>query len=110
MPSEVRPPRPEVARVGTHPHAAMNAPAPRFPPFPAPLGLLAAALLPLVTLPCSAQVESFINKPGSSVGPATKVVPTNCVTAPDGSLTCDTKIENSPSDTQAKPQFSPFRN
>lgn len=88
----------------------MNAPAPRFSSLPASLVLLAAALLPLVTLPCSAQVESFINKPGSSVGPATKVVPTNCVTAPDGSLTCDTKIENSPSDTQAKPQFSPFRN
>ena len=46
----------------------------------------------------------------SSVGPATKVVPTNCVTAADGSLTCDTKIENSPSDTPAKPHFSPFRN
>ena len=71
---------------------------------------VSAALLPLVTLPCSAQVERFINKPGSNVGPATKVVPTNCVSAPDGSLTCDTKIENSPSDTQAKPEFSPFRN
>ena len=88
----------------------MNAPAPRFPSLPASLVLLAAALLPLVTLPCSAEVESFINKPGSSVGPATKVIPTNCVRAPDGSLTCDTKIENSPSDTQAKPEFSPFRN
>ena len=51
-----------------------------------------------------------MNKPGSSVGPATKVVPTNCVTAADGSLTCDTKIQNSPSDTPAEPQFSPFRN
>ena len=72
------------------------------------LGLLAAVLLPCD--PVWAQVETFINKPGSSVGPATKVVPTNCVTAPDGSLTCDTKLENSPSDTPAKPQFSPFRN
>lgn len=73
-----------------------------------PLGLLAA-----VFVPCDAalaQVETFINKPGSSVGPATKVVPTNCVTAPDGSLTCDTKLQNSPSDTPAKPHFSPFRN
>ena len=106
----MRPRSPDVARVGTHPHAAMNAPAPLPPPLPASLLLLAAALLPLATLPCSAQVERFINKPGSNVGPATKVVPTNCVSAPDGSLTCDTKIENSPSDTQAKPEFSPFRN
>ncbi|MEB3256368.1 MAG: hypothetical protein VKJ05_08270 [Synechococcaceae cyanobacterium] len=73
-----------------------------------PLGLLAAVLLPSEA--ARAQVETFINKPGSSVGPATKVVPTNCVTAPDGSLTCDTKLENSPSDTPAKPHFSPFRN
>ncbi len=72
-----------------------------------------AAVIGLVLLPAAAalsQVETFINKPGSSVGPATKVVPTNCVKAPDGSLTCDTKIENSPSDTQAKPQFNPFKN
>jgi hypothetical protein len=73
-----------------------------------PLALLAALLVPCER--ARAQVETFINKPGSSVGPATKVVPTNCVTAPDGSLTCDTKLENSPSDTPAKPHFSPFRN
>ncbi|MFM7266321.1 MAG: hypothetical protein ACKOZW_12180 [Cyanobium sp.] len=77
---------------------------------PASLSLLVAALLALPDLPARAQRESFINKPGSSVGPATKVVPTNCVTAADGSLTCDTKIENLPSDTPAKPQFSPFPN
>ena len=106
----MRPRSPDVARVGTHPHPAMNAPAPLPPPRTPPRRHRAAALLPLVTLPCSAQVERFINKPGSNVGPATKVVPTNCVSAPDGSLTCDTKIENSPSDTQAKPEFSPFRN
>ena len=106
----MRPRSPDVARVGTHPHAAMNAPAPLPRPLSASLVLLAAALLPLATLPCSAQVEKFINKPGSNVGPNTKVLPTNCVTAPDGSLTCDTKIENSPSDTQAQPEFSPFRN
>ena len=88
----------------------MNAPAPIFPVIPASLSLLAAALLSLGALPARAQVESFMNKPGSSVGPATKVVPTNCVTAADGSLTCDTKIQNSPSDTPAKPQYSPFRN
>lgn len=57
-----------------------------------------------------AQSESFIVGPGSSVGPATKVKPKNCVTKPDGSITCDTELENPPSDTQAKPQFELFRN
>jgi hypothetical protein len=73
----------------------------------------AAALIALALLPgpaALAQVETFMNKPGSSVGPATKVVPTNCVQGPDGSLTCDTKLENSPSDTPAQPQYSPFKN
>jgi hypothetical protein len=45
------------------------------------------------------------------VGPASKVKATNCVTNPkDGSISCDTKIENPPGDTQAKPQYSPFKN
>jgi hypothetical protein len=57
-----------------------------------------------------AQAESFMVGPGSSVGPATKVKPKNCVTKPDGSITCDTQLENSPSDTQARPQFELFRN
>lgn len=80
------------------------------PPF-ALGGAAAAICLTLLSGAAAlAQVESFINKPGSSVGPATKVVPTNCVQGADGSLTCDTKLENSPSDTPAQPQFSPFRN
>ena len=49
-------------------------------------------------------------RPGSKVGPATQIVPTNCVTAADGSVTCDTKIQNSPSDTPAKPSYQPFKN
>jgi len=61
-------------------------------------------------LPAMAQVEKFMLQPGSKVGPATKVKPTNCVTAPDGSVTCDTELENSPSSTPAKPQYNPFRN
>ncbi|MFM7733628.1 MAG: hypothetical protein ACKO6F_09285 [Cyanobium sp.] len=71
------------------------------------------AVLALVLLPAAAalaQVETFINKPGSSVGPSTEVVPTNCVKGPDGSLTCDTKLKNPPSDTQAQPQYNPFKN
>lgn len=104
--------------MGTHPNPAMTTSAtlrpsrsaPLSPARTAALSLLAAACLSLADLPAQAQVETFINKPGSSVGPATKVVPKNCITAPDGSLTCDTKIENSPSDTPAKPHFSPFGN
>jgi hypothetical protein len=34
----------------------------------------------------------------------------NCVTGPDGSITCDTQLENSPSDTQAKPIYEQFKN
>lgn len=72
--------------------------------------LPAGALLLAHGLPASAQVESFLLKPGSKVGPATEVKPTNCVTAADGSITCDTKLVNPPGDTQAKPIYNPFRN
>lgn len=75
-----------------------------------PLPLLALLALAALCQPALAQVQTFILKPGSSVGPATKVVPTNCVTGPDQAVTCDTKLENPPSNTPAKPQYSPFRN
>jgi hypothetical protein len=64
----------------------------------------------LGALPALAQREGYLLGPGSNVGPATRIVPTNCVTAADGSVTCDTKIENPPGDTRAKPQFTPFGN
>jgi hypothetical protein len=48
--------------------------------------------------------------PGSNVGPSTRVVPKNCVTAKDGSITCDTQIVNPPGDTPAKPVYEPFKN
>ncbi|KMM17371.1 hypothetical protein SYNGFB01_04515 [Synechococcus sp. GFB01] len=58
-----------------------------------------------------AQSESYMVGPGSSVGPSTKVKPKNCRTNPvDGSITCDTELENSPSDTQARPEFEQFPN
>jgi hypothetical protein len=57
-----------------------------------------------------AQTESFLLGPGSGVGPATKVKPTNCVTGPDGAITCDTELENPPGDTQARPQYELFQN
>ena len=70
--------------------------------------IAASALLAMA--PAFAQVESFLVGPGSSVGPSTKVKPKNCVTAADGSITCDTQLENSPSDTQARPMYEQFKN
>lgn len=75
-----------------------------------PLALLTCLSLVSPVSPALAQVESFMLKPGSNVGPATKVTPTNCVTGPDGSVSCDTKLENPPSNTPAKPQYQPFKN
>jgi hypothetical protein len=62
------------------------------------------------TLPALAQVESFMLKRGSNVGPDTRVKPTNCVTAPDGTITCNTVIENPPGNTPAQPKYQPFKN
>jgi hypothetical protein len=75
-----------------------------------PFTLLTCLSLLGAATPALAQVESFLLKPGSNVGPATKVKPTNCVTGADGSITCDTKLENPPSDTPAKPIYQPFKN
>jgi hypothetical protein len=74
--------------------------------------LPAAAVLSLALglLPARAQVETFMLQRGSNIGPETKVIPTNCVAASDGSVSCDTQIINPPSATPAKPQFQPFRN
>ena len=60
--------------------------------------------------PAIAQSESFVLGPGSKVGPATEVKPKNCVTAPDGTVTCDTELVNPTGDTRAQPQFELFRN
>jgi len=57
-----------------------------------------------------AQAESFMLQRGSNVSPDTRVKPTNCVTAQDGSVTCDTVIENPPGNTPAKPIYLPFKN
>ncbi|MFM7550057.1 MAG: hypothetical protein ACKO8I_14570 [Cyanobacteriota bacterium] len=89
--------------------------APGHPPAPAPLaavlGLIGAALVgppPGLAQGHLAQVQQFILGPGSSVGPETKVVPKDCVTAPDGAITCSTQLVNPPSSTEAKPQYSPW--
>jgi hypothetical protein len=73
------------------------------------LGIGMGSLL-MIALPALAQVESFMLKSGSQVGPTTEVKPKNCVTAKDGTITCETELVNPPGNTQAKPQFNPFRN
>jgi hypothetical protein len=72
--------------------------------------ILSLGSLFTLTPPASAQVETFILKSGSQVGPATEVKPKNCVTAKDGTITCDTELVNPPGNTPAKPHFTPFRN
>jgi hypothetical protein len=67
--------------------------------------LAGAALMPSTAL---AQSESYILGPGSNIGPSTKIKPTNCKQAADGTVTCDTKVVNPPGDTPAKPIYSPF--
>jgi len=71
---------------------------------------LAICALSLALAPdrVKAQVESYLLGPGTNVGPNTKVVPKNCVMAADGTVTCDTQLQNPPSDTQAKPQYRLF--
>lgn len=79
----------------------------------APLLHLLAGLVTSASLlgaPARAQVESFLWGPGSNVGPATKVEPTNCRTAADGTITCDTQLVNPEGNTPAKPQYNPFKN
>jgi hypothetical protein len=61
-------------------------------------------------LPASAQSESYLLGPGSKVGPSTTVKESDCVTKPDGSVTCNTKLVNPIGDTKAKPVFSPLKN
>jgi hypothetical protein len=78
-----------------------------------PVGLGASALVALATAsgsPVLAQAGSYLLGPGSNVGPSTRVVPKNCVTAKDGTITCDTQIVNPPGDTPAKPIYEPFNN
>jgi hypothetical protein len=58
--------------------------------------------------PAAAQVQQFMLGPGSNVGPETQIVPQDCVTAPDGSITCNTKVVNPPGTTKAKPIYSPW--
>jgi hypothetical protein len=74
------------------------------------LALVSAAGLAALAQPTLAQSESYLLGPGSTVGPSTKVKPKNCVTSPDGTISCDTQLETSPSDTEARPQYEMFKN
>lgn len=74
------------------------------------LGIVSLAHWLWLMPPALAQVEQFVLKSGSQVGPATEVKPKNCVTAKDGSVTCDTELVNPPGNTPAKPQYNPFSN
>jgi len=71
------------------------------------LGLASGAMVCLA-VPARAQVESFILAPGSSVGPESRVIPKDCVTAPDGTISCNTQLVNPPGSTDAKPLYSPW--
>ena len=84
-------------------------------PLPTLLRLGAALVLTLGSLAdgVMAQGERYLynlKQPRGAVGPATKLKvdcePNNA----EGSVTCDTQIENSPSDTPAKLQYQPFEN
>ena len=55
-----------------------------------------------------AQSEGWLLGPGSKTGKESTIEPTNCVTSPDGSITCDTKVVNPASDTPARPYYNPF--
>ena len=79
-----------------------------------PQRLLGVSLITAVsvTLPqaAMAQSEVWLLGPNSSTGEQSTVVPTDCVEGADGSITCNTKIENPPGDTPAKPYYNPFSN
>ena len=55
-----------------------------------------------------AQTEGWLKTPGVNAGKASTVVPTNCVEGSDGSISCDTKIDNPASSTTARPYYNPF--
>ena len=69
---------------------------------------LMASLSMLLPQAVLAQSEVWLLGPNSRTGAQSTVVPTNCQEGSDGSITCDTKIENPGGDTPAKPYYNPF--
>ena len=77
------------------------------------INVVSASLLLLVSLFAGttsslAQTEGWLRGPGVNAGKESTVVPTNCVESSVGSISCDTKIKNPASNTQARPYYNPF--
>ena len=75
--------------------------------------VVSASLLPQVSLfgrttSSLGQTEGWLRGPGVKAGKESTVVPTNCVESSVGSISCDTKIKNPASNTQARPYYNPF--
>lgn len=92
------------------PPPSQNRPSPACAAISTGLGILALCIGAAALIPSAAQAqsESYILGPGSNIGPATRIKPTNCKTAADGTVTCDTEVVNPKGDTPARPQYSPF--
>ena len=69
---------------------------------------LLVSLSMLLAPAAQAQSERWLPGPGSKGDKTSTVVPTNCVTAADGSVTCDTKLESQNSGSPARPYYNPF--
>jgi hypothetical protein len=76
-----------------------------------PTQLLSASFLLMMSVfsgsSAFAQTEGWLRGPGSTTGKDSKIE-ADCVTAEDGSVTCDTKVVNPASDTKARPYYNPF--
>ena len=76
-----------------------------------PTQLLSASFLLMLSVfsgsAAFAQTEGWLRGPGSATGKDSKIQ-ADCVTAEDGSVTCDTKVVNPASDTKARPYYNPF--
>ena len=76
-----------------------------------PTQLLSASLLLMMSVfsgsAAFAQTEGWLRGPGSATSKDSKVE-ADCVTAEEGSVTCDTKVVNPASETKARPYYNPF--
>ena len=77
-----------------------------------PTQLLSASFLLMLSVfsgsAAFAQTEGWLRGPGSATGKDSKIE-ADCVTAEDGTVTCDTKVVNPASDTKARPYYNPFK-
>ena len=77
-----------------------------------PIQLLSTSFLLMMSVfsgsSAFAQTEGWLRGPGSATDKDSKVE-ADCVTAEDGSVTCDTKVVNPAGDTAARPYYNPFK-